>query len=117
MDTNTKFQSLLIGSGLSMNQIARLFGVGVREIHRWKREGVPERQQERAERLYDQCILMYPKTPPESRMRALLSSSEGRSPFHALMDELPKAQQLHFPLPVTFLLGIHDELEDDEKEA
>lgn len=76
-------------SGLTATQIGRLFGVSRRSVQNWIAEApMAPQHQERLSVVLSQILPL--GTTPEDRRKRLLSSSNGTSLFHRLVNEIPK---------------------------
>jgi|GEM_PF-5232109 transcriptional regulator with XRE-family HTH domain len=81
-------------TGLTAEQLGRLFGVSRRSIHNWI-NGSPmvAHHEERAAKLLE-IVQSLPGRSPEQRRAELLDSSKGTSLFHRLVAESSKEQRL-----------------------
>lgn len=83
-------------SGLTTDQIGRLFGVSRRSIHNWINGNAmaPHHEERAAEILSIVCDLE--GSTPAGRRATLLDSSDGRSLFHKLATQTSEGAKLQF---------------------
>lgn len=87
---------LRVVSGLTADQIARLFGVSRRTIQNWVAGGaMASGHEERLAHLY--AVVLANGQTPEERRKKLLSSAGGMSIFHQLIGELQRGAVLEPP--------------------
>lgn len=93
-------------SGLTADQIARLFGVSRRTVQNWVAGGpMASVHEERLAHLYS--VVLASGRTPEDRRKKLLSSSGGMSLFHQLIGELERGPVLEPPaLSARDALGV-----------
>ena len=96
---------LLDESGLTVSQVGRAVGVSARTVHHWTAGAEPSGSA--AERLLAlrQLVEGLDAQTPAGRRAALLDSSAGASLFSLFLAGTPRAQQVHFPVPVAERLG------------
>lgn len=75
-------------SGLTIDQLGRLFGVSRRSVHNWINGKSMAPQHEERASLVLGIINTLPGTTPQERRAHLLASREGKSIFHALLAQL-----------------------------
>lgn len=87
---------LRIASGLTADQISRLFGVSRRSVQNWV-AGAPmaSAHEERLAHLYS--VVLASGKSPEDRRKKLLSSAGGKSRFHQLIGEINRGPVLEPP--------------------
>jgi len=91
MDTSNLIANLKELSGLTYDQIARLFGVSRRSIQNWfAGQTIPLEHSERASLLISRITPL--GNTADARHLALLKSSNGPSLFHQYVDEIPRPQ-------------------------
>jgi hypothetical protein len=94
-------------TGLSVGQVARLFNKSGREIYNWGvNKSVPEDQVERLQSVHERIMpLGY---SPTTIMPMMLKSSQGKSLYQMLVDEIkPTSPTLHVrPISVRDSLGL-----------
>lgn len=79
-----RIAQLRVLSGLTTDQVGRLFGVSRRSVHNWiNGNAMAPQHEERAARILA-MIQALPGSAPEERRAALLDSSKGTSLFHQL---------------------------------
>lgn len=80
-------------SGLTADQLGRLFGVSRRSINHWLRgEAMSPTHQERLSQLL--AFVRRLEGTPQERKRQLLDSSQGQSPFHQLLAQVTSPARL-----------------------
>ena len=97
---------LIAVSGLTVNQIARLFGVPGRAVHGWIwSRTVPVEHEVRLHHLHERMAPL--GDTPEERRRELLRSSAGPSILRTMVSEVPQPQVIQWPgISVLERLGI-----------
>lgn len=88
-------------SGLSTDQLAKLFGVTRRSVHNWiNGHRMANRHQERLNFLNEE-IRALPGETPEEKRNSLFYSVESRSPYQKLIDSVQRKQRIHFKALTT----------------
>ena len=83
-------------SGLSTDQLAKLFGVTRRSVHNWiNGHRMANRHQERLT-FVNEKIRALPGETPEEKRNSLFYSVESRSPYQKLIDSVQRNQRIHF---------------------
>lgn len=83
-------------SGLTADQLGRLFGVTRRSVQNWVAGGqMASFHEERLSHLY--TVVLNAGASPEERRKKLLSSANGKSLFHQLLAELEQGPILEPP--------------------
>lgn len=84
-------------TGLTIDQMGRLFGVSRRSVHNWINGNTMAPQHEERLATILAVAQVLPGTTPVERRAAMLDSSQGVSLFHQLMGERGEGMRLHVP--------------------
>lgn len=84
-------------TGLTIDQMGRLFGVSRRSVHNWMNGNAMAPQHEERLAAILAVALVLPGTTPVERRAAMLDSSRGVSLFHQLLGERDEGMRLHVP--------------------
>lgn len=84
-------------SGLTWDQLARLFGVSRRAVHHWASGGRMNAVNEEHLNEIQEVIRGLPGKSPEDRRSLILASSEGTSIFEQLKSKRPASEVLQVP--------------------
>lgn len=84
-------------SGLTIDQVSRLFGVSRRSVHNWVNgNAMAQLHEERAAKILA-IVQALPGSTPAERRAALLDSSRGASLFHQLIGAREEGARLQVP--------------------
>lgn len=110
MTTEDKLNRLIIFYGLGDDRTSRLLGVLKRHVHNFINGTEPvERINKRIDHVLEVLDLEVNESTPENRLSFMLSSSDGMSLFHRLVDENPEPERIHYPAySVAQMLGVDE---------
>jgi DNA-binding transcriptional regulator YiaG len=92
-----RIEQLRMMSGLTTNQIARLFGVTRRSVHNWiAGNAMADHHMQRLMQV-ESLIEVLPEHTPEQRRARLLDSSVGKSLFQKFVDQVGGDMRLQVP--------------------